>query len=199
MLEYLVIVGAIASILGTSKYIVETLQGRTKPNRVSWLLWSIAPLVASAAAFLDGVTWAALPVFMAGFCPLLVLIASFSNKKAFWKLGTFDYLCGFFSVLALVLWALTKQPGAAIVFAIISDAFAAIPTLQKTWAHPGTESHWAYFAGLFNAITGLLVIKSWVFPEYAFLAYLVIMNSLLLFSIFGKGIMMPRPAKGSGK
>ncbi|MFA5247548.1 MAG: hypothetical protein WC408_06710 [Candidatus Micrarchaeia archaeon] len=191
MLEYLVIVGALVNLLGASAYILETLKGNTKPNRITWLMWSTAPLIASFAAFSDGVTWAALPVFMAGFCPLLILISSFANKKAYWKLETFDYICGFFSLLALVLWALTNQPNVAIVFAIISDAFAAIPTLRKAWAHPQTESHWIYVTGIFNAITALLAVNGWAFSEFAFATYLVIINGLLLFSIFGKKILMP--------
>jgi hypothetical protein len=61
----------------------------------------------------------------------LIFLASFVNKKAYWKLEKFDYICGISSALALLLWWLTKEPAIAIVFAIISDAFAAIPTLIK--------------------------------------------------------------------
>ena len=199
MIEYLVVVGAVAYVLGNLKYAIDTLQGRTKPNRVSWLMWSIAPLIGSAAAFSAGATWAAVPVFIAGFCSLFILAATFVNKKAYWKLETFDYLCGLFSLLALVLWALTSQPVVAIIFAIISDAFAYIPTQRKAWIHPETESYWVYAASVFNALTGLLVVKTWAFSEYAFPAYLVIINCLLLFSVFGKEIITPKPARGNRK
>jgi hypothetical protein len=51
-----------------------------------------------------------LPVFMAGFSPLLIFIASFLIKKAHWKPSTFDYACGALSSLALILCYLTKDP-----------------------------------------------------------------------------------------
>src|SRR3989338_1323015 len=105
MIQYLVFVGAAINLVGSSFYIRSTLRGTTRPNRVTWLFWSLAPLIASFAAFSDGVRLAAVPVFMSGFMPLLVFVSSFVNPKAYWKLGLFDYFCGFFALLALVLWA----------------------------------------------------------------------------------------------
>jgi len=160
------------------------LQGKTKPNRVTWLLWSIAPLIASVAAFSTGVRWAALPVFMSGFGPLLILLASFINRNSYWKLEKFDYVCGIFSLLALVLWGITKQPIIAIIFSIVSDGFAASPTLIKAWKYPETESGFAFFAGIFNALTSFAAIKVWDFSSLAFPIYLVIANFLILASIY---------------
>ena len=148
MIQYIVIIGSIAQLFGVFLYIKETLKGNTKPNRITWLLWSIAPLIGVLAAIFDGVSpFAVLPVFMAGFGPLLVFIASFVNKNSYWKLEKFDYLCGLFSILALVLWYLTKLPVIVIIFAVISDLLAAIPTIMKSWLHPETESFYPYAGG----------------------------------------------------
>lgn len=186
MIQYLVIIGAIVSLYGIASYIKETIKGNTKPNRITWLMWSIAPLIAAVAAFSDGVRWATLPVFIAGFGPLLVFLASFINKKSYWKLEKFDYLCGLCSFLALALWWITKEPIIAIVFAIASDAFAAIPTLIKSWKYPETETIDAYIAGLFSALTSFAAIKMWNFAEVAFPVYLVIVSSLLVLSVSRK-------------
>ena len=188
MLQYLVFIGAAVQLLGIFSYIKETLRGNTKPNKVTWLMWSVAPLIATFAALADGVGWSVLPVFMAGFGPLLVFIASFVNKNSYWKLETFDYLCGFCSVLALVLWGITKEPVIAIVFAIASDGFAAIPTLVKSWKYPETETAAAYTTGLFSALTSFTAIKIWNFSSYAFPAYLVIAETLLILSIYHRKI-----------
>ena len=179
MLPYVVLAGAAISLTGSMFYLKDTLRGVTKPNRVSWLLWCVAPLLGAAASLSAGVTWAALPTFMAGFGPLLVLIASFATKKAYWKLEGIDYLCGFFSVLALVLWVVTKDPSIAIVFAIATDALASIPTITKSWRHPETESSYSYSPSIISALTAFTVITAWTFPEYAFPAYLVVINIIL--------------------
>lgn len=189
-LQYLVIIGAIVGLAGTFSYIKDTLRGNTKPNKVTWLLWSVAPLIATFAALSDGVRWSVLPVFMAGFGPLLVFISSFVNKNAYWKLEKFDYICGLFSVLALVLWGITKEPVIAIIFAIASDGFAAVPTLLKAWKYPETETANAYVAGLFNALTSFPAIKVWNFSSYAFPVYLIIANILLVIAVYRRKIFV---------
>ena len=186
MLEYLVFAAAFASILGAALYIRSMFRGNAKPNRVTWLMWSIAPFIATAAAASSGVTWAAIPVFMTGFAPFLIFTASFFTKKAYWKLTTFDYLCGALSAVALILWFVTMEPNLAISLAIASDALAAIPTLTKAWRTPETESVWPFITGLFNALTSFVVATLFTFSEVAFPAYLVIINILLVLALYRK-------------
>ena len=177
MLQYLVFVGAAVNLVfGALPYIKDTLKGKTKPNRVSWLMWSIAPLIGTIAAVINGVGWAVLPVFMAGFIPVLVFISSSFNKDSYWKLGKFDYLCGFFSAVALILWAVTKNPVVAIFFSIVGDFSAGVPTLIKSWKHPETETVAIYAAGIFTVLTGFAAVKTWNFSSVGFLIYLLIFN-----------------------
>ena len=173
---------------GILYYIINTLKGQTKPNRVTWLLWAVAPLIATAAALSDGVTWAVLPVFIAGFISLLVLAASFINKNAYWKLGRLDYICGLLSVLALVLWDITEEPNVAIALAIASDGIASFPTLIKSWKYPETETASTYFSGLISALTIFAAVKIWDFSSLAFPLYLVIMDSMLVLAVERKKI-----------
>lgn len=188
MLEYLVFVGMFVQFVGIFSYGREVLRGRAKPNRITWLMWSIAPLIATAAGLANGVGLAVIPVFMSGFCPLIIFIISFVNKNSYWKLETFDYWCGFFSILALVLWGITKQPVIAIVFAIVSDFFAAIPTLIKSWKYPETERVAPFSTGLFNALTSFGAVKMWGFSELAFPIYLVVIDVCLILTIIRKKI-----------
>lgn len=178
-LEHLVFVGAVVYLIGVFSCIKEVLSGKAKPNKVTWLLWSITPLIATVAAITDGVGWSVLPVFMAGFGPLLIFIASFANPNSYWKLNKFDYLCGFWSILAMIFWFITKEPVIAIIFSIISDGFASFPTLVKAWKHPETETTVVYLTSLFNTLTSFSAIKTWSFSSYAFPVYLVVVNSLL--------------------
>jgi hypothetical protein len=183
MFEYLVLIAASATLAAALAYIRFMFKGQTKPNRVTWLMWTIAPFTAAFAAFSSGATWAAVPVLMSGFSPFLILLASFLNKRAYWKLASFDYICGALSALALVLWYLTENPNIAIVFAIFSDTLAATPTLRKAWRNPQTESRWPFVVGVFSPMTSFLVASAWTFSEIAFPAYLVAINILLVFSV----------------
>ena len=186
MLEYLVIVAALVSLTAASVYIRSMFKGNTIPNRVTWLMWAIAPLIATVASISNGAGLAVLPVLMSGLCPLLIFIASFFTRKAYWKLSKLDYLCGILSAMAIVLWYLTKEPNLAIVLSIISDAFAALPTLRKAWINPETESIWPYLTGVFGPMTSFVVATVWSFSELAFPAYLVIINILLVVAVYNK-------------
>jgi hypothetical protein len=149
-------------------------------------MWSVAPLIATAAAVTNGVGWAVIPVFMSGLSPFLIFVASFLSKKAYWKPSTFDYICGIMSVLALLLWFLTHDPNLAITLAIVSDAFAAVPTVTKAWRNPKTESAWPFIIGTFTPLTSFLAATVWTFSELAFPVYLVMVNVVFVFSVSKK-------------
>jgi hypothetical protein len=186
MFEILVSIAALATLIAAVAYIRSMFKGQTKPNRVTWLMWTIAPFIAACAAFSSGTTWAAVPVFMSGLSPLLILLASIINKRAYWKLSAFDYVCGALSSLALVLWYITENPNVAIVFAIFSDALAAAPTLRKAWRNPESEFSWPFFVGVFSPMTSFFVIQTWTFSDIAFPAYLIFINILLAVSVSKK-------------
>jgi hypothetical protein len=179
-MEYIVFVGLAVSLYGTWFYVRDTLRSKTKPNRVTWALWAVAPLIGTVAAVSDGVTLAVLPVFTAGFVPLLVLAASFYNKNAYWKLTKFDFACAVPSVLALVVWSLTKNPNHAIMFAVLADGLATLPTLVKIWKYPHTETVRKFESSMFCGFTAFFAIEAWEFSAVAFPVYIVLSNLALI-------------------
>jgi hypothetical protein len=186
MLEYIVLIGAICSLFGALAYIRSMFRGQTNPNRATWFMWFVAPFIATAASVSSGFIWSVIPVFMSGVSPLLIFAASFFSKKAYWKHTSFDYVCGGISALALVLWYLTNNPNLAIVFAIISDALAAVPTIVKAWRHPKTESTWPFTIGMLSPLTSFIAASIWSFSELAFPAYLIAINAIILLAILKK-------------
>ena len=177
-----VIVGAIIAAAGSLSYLIDTLKGRVKPNRVSFLLWSLAPLIAFFAEVKQGVGIQALMTFIVGFLPLTIFIASFVNKKAVWNLTGFDLMCGALSIIGLVLWFITKSGNIAIIFSILADGLAAMPTIVKSFNFPETESAWPYFASTISAILTLLTVKVWNIANIAFPLYIVLIT-LVIFSL----------------
>lgn len=103
--ERFTILGSIIVFIGGLSYLIDTVRGKVKPNKVSFLLWSFAPLIAFAAQIKEGVGfYLSLITFMAGAEPFAIFIASFFNKKAAWKINKFDLACGTVSILGLILW-----------------------------------------------------------------------------------------------
>jgi len=185
--HWLVILSAGISIAGASAYVRDTLNGRTKPNRITWSMWALAPLIGTAAALsAHADMWATTRVFLAGFLPLIVFITSFVNPQSYWKLTVFDIACGVCSLLALAIWGFADSPRLAILLAATGDGFASLPTIRKAWKHPETETGLTF---IFSLIAVLLVLPSipvWNIENAAFQIYLLVVAIILIFAIYRK-------------
>lgn len=179
-----VILGSLFELIGCVSYARLTVKGRTQPNRITWLLWAVAPLIAVAGELSSGVGLTWLLTFAVGLGPLIVFGSSFVNRSAYWKLGTFDWLCGALSVAALVGWQVAGMPQLAIGLSIAADALAGIPTITKAYRHPESESGVAFIGGLIATAITLLTIHRWNFATYGFPGYLAIMGVVLLILVY---------------
>ena len=174
-----VIIGTLIGAVGSLAYFIDTVKGKVKPNRVSFLLWSIAPFIAFAAQIKQGVGLESLMTFSTGFLPLTVFIATFVNKKAEWKLTKFDLICGALSIIGLILWLITKVGNVAIFFSIVADGLAAVPTLVKAYKYPDTEIAWPWLATVFGVVLTLLTLNEWTFANSAFIVYIFIADTMI--------------------
>ncbi len=178
--ENFVFLGAAIFAFGSIGYFLDTLKGKVKPNRVTWFIWSLAPLIAFTAQLQQGVgIHQALLTFTVGFIPLIIFIASFINKKAYWKIGKLDIICGVLALVGLFLWYITGTGSVAIFFSIIADLLAALPTVIKSYKFPETENYFLYFSNAISAGITLLTIKVWNFETFGFSLYIFSLTSIL--------------------
>lgn len=192
--ESFALVGALIGSLGGFYYLFETLVGKAQPNRITWLLWGIFPMVifvAQRAQGVAGVSWAS---FAAGLTPLLVVTASFFNRKAYWKSEPRDYVLMAAAILGLLLWALTDKPNLALLFSLLADVLASVPTLLKSYRHPHSESWVAYAVSAVGFGISLLSVQTHNVENTAFVAYLFILNGTL--ALLASRSRTPRQATG---
>lgn len=175
--ENFVLLGAFISLLGGASYIKDTIQGKIQPNRMTWGLWALAVLIAFSAEITQGVGILSLATFIVGFVPLLVFLASFVNKKAYWKISKFDLGCGALSLLGLILWQITKVGNLAIIFSIFADLTAGVPTLVKSYKYPETENWVEFITAAINMMIALLTIRVWTFAHFGFPLYILFFDS----------------------
>ena len=187
--ENIIFVGVLINLVGLFWYIRDIIKGGTKPNLVSWFFWSLAPFIGVFFQLKAGAGISILPIFMAGFTSLVVIIVSVLKKNGYWKINSFDVVCGIISLFALILYVFTHNLSISILFAIISDGLAYIPTIRKSWNFPETETGLMYTTGIVSNIIGLLTIKMWTFPIYSFGVYIILFNAIVVFSIYRKKIL----------
>lgn len=186
IIENFIWLALLIALIGGYKYIRDTLKGDTKPNRVTFFLWGAAPLISFIAQKSGGggkqITYTLIISIMA----FAIFLASFVNPNAYWKVSKFDIACGLVSLFALILLIVTGDAILALIFSILGDFFAALPTLIKSYKFPATETVLAYALDIISSIIILLTITDWHFTNYCFALYILFMNSvftgLLLFS-----------------
>ncbi|HTZ08644.1 MAG TPA: hypothetical protein VMB72_06220 [Acidimicrobiales bacterium] len=181
-----VYLGAAIGLAGQAGYVVATLQGRTQPNRVTWLLWALAPLLAFGVEVQEGVGLRSLTTFVFGFGPLAVFLASFANRASVWRLGRLDYVCGALSLGGTAWWLATRQGTVAIGAAVGADALAAVPTLVKSWWRPETEHPSVYVGSFLNGFVTLLTVTTVSAAELTFPLYIVVITAVEVVLVAGR-------------
>lgn len=188
--HWLVLLSIGVSSIGGIAYLRDMFSGTSKPNLVSWGLWSVAPLIATGAALSAGADiWGTARVFISGFVPLCIFTFGLFVRQSYWKLTWFDVLCGVLSVVALGAWLIANEPVLAILLAIVADLLACVPTLTKAWKNPETETAFTFSMGLLSSLITIPAIPIWTIENIAFQAYLILIN-LVLFTIVARGKLL---------
>lgn len=160
-----------------------TMGGTIRPDRVSLALWSLPPLLSFTIAIMNGSSWSALPLLFAGIGPLFIFFLTCISRHKPWKVRAIDYISAPFSIAAILLWIVTDNPMLAVVFAIIADATAALPTIIKAWKAPYTESIMFYVLGGVGNAIGLATLQVWSFETAAFGIYLTLLGLTMMIAI----------------
>ena len=181
-----VFLAVVISVAGVSIYARDTVRGLTEPNRVTWLLWTIAPFLAFVSEVRQGVGMTSLMTLTYALCPLVILVASFVNRRSTWQLGPFDIGCGIASCGGLLLWVVTANDTVALVSFIVADLLAGLPTVLKSWRDPSSESPSAFLGGTLSTLLTLATVTTWTSAEVAFPLFVLAYNLFMLTLIAGR-------------
>ncbi len=174
--QYFVFIAIFTSLFAGSFYIRDIIKGTTRPNLVSWFIWFLAPMIAAFVSLSKGAGISVVPIFMAGFTPLLVILFALKSKNSYWKFTLLDYICLVLSLLAIIVWVFLEEGSLATIFAISADLIAFVPTFVKSWKNPNTETVWPYCSGAFSAVLSVLTLTALSFDTFGFAFYLFLGN-----------------------
>lgn len=178
-----VFLGAAIGLTGSFLYARNTFRGDNQPNRMTFLLWALAPILAFVVQIRIGVGLVSVMTLSIGLGPLIVLGATYTGARASWQLGWFDYTCGALSLLGLAAWVFLQQGVVAVLLFVAADGLAALPTVAKAWRAPQSESVSFYSAAFINASIALGTIDEFNVAAAAFPVYAFTLTALLMFLI----------------
>lgn len=177
---FLGLLAGIISLGGFIPYIMGILKKKVVPHRVTWTIWTFIGTMLlidyiSASGGINASIW--VPIgYVVG--PAIIMFLSFHFGE-----GGYSYLdigSGILSLISIVLWIITGTPLVALITNIVADAFAAVPTVFKTYHRPETESLPAWGLFLIGNFLNLFVLPKITFGTAIYPFYLFVI-SLLIF------------------
>jgi len=173
-----IVFSLIIRLFSGGKYAVGVLRGIARPNPITWFLWGLTSLIAFCAQLGDLQAQSFVTLAL-GVTPIAISVVAIAKNGLRAHCTRFTLSCGLCALIGIALWQITDNPVMAIVFAIIADIMASLPTLKKSYGDPASEYAFPYLLSVFSMVITLLTIRSWVFIIYAFPLYMLCINGML--------------------
>ncbi len=160
---YFLAVAIVLRLVGEAQYFVAVVRGRARPNPVSWFCWSLVPLVAFAAQTSNGVRPTEWMTLVLAIGPMGIVTAAMIRGGLRSRVTRFDLACGGLALAGLGAWQLTSQPTTVLMFSILADLVAAVPTFRNAYCRPYDECAPPYLLSTAAMAVTLLTVNGWGF------------------------------------
>ncbi len=167
-------------------YIVAILRGKTRPHRGSWFIWTLLGLVvvlSYGSAGAEATLWVPLAMFVGMLC---ISVLSLKYGVGGWE-DSLDRYCLIGALIGLLCLLIFTSPLIALSVAIITDVFAAVPTVRKSIYDPESEDVLAWSLAFLANVLNLIAIEEWTigiagYPVYASIVFGAICFPLLRYA-----------------
>ena len=182
--EFFGITAGVLELAAASIYVVSILSGKTKPNRVTWWILALVSGMITVSYFASGARetiW--LPAaYTLAFTIFGVLSLFYGEGPA--TLSSLDRFSLIAALLSAVVWWLVRSPVPALFMNICTEFIGLIPTINKSYRRPWTESRASWIIATVASLLNVFAITQWTYtiaayPLYIFSTNLVIVAFLL--------------------
>ncbi|OGT55391.1 MAG: hypothetical protein A3F14_01780 [Gammaproteobacteria bacterium RIFCSPHIGHO2_12_FULL_43_28] len=182
--EMLGITAGVLALVGYIPYIISILRGKTRPNRATWLIWTVIGGLLAFSYIAEGdfhTIWLPLGYFLG---PFITVLLSIRYGYAIWtRLDTF---CIIAAAVSIIPWLLSHDAIMTLLINVAIDSTGAIPTLVKTFKEPDTEDFTAWTIFFIANTIEVIAVSNWnlaiVYPLYLFL----LAGTMVAFILRGK-------------
>ena len=181
------VIGILAGIFATSSYffyIRAILQGKTKPHRITWILWSALSLIILSSYYYSGARdtiWVPIGETLG---PIIVAILAFKMGTGGWS--RLDKFCVTGVLLTVTVWWIFNSPLLALIASLCIDFFAAIPTIYKTFKDPNSEDTTAWICTATASVLNIFAIENFSFSIAVYPIYMITMNIVIVLLVSNK-------------
>jgi hypothetical protein len=179
-------------------YIVSTIQGKSKPHRVTWWILSGVGFLLTANQFFAGggsTIWLTLFAAIGQFI-LAILSIRFGEGK--WSHLDRISIAG--ALLSIIIWQKFNSPLLALCLSITTDFLGCLPTIHKARRAPETENFTSWTLYFIASSLNLLAIESWTLAQVILPGYMFLANGAIFGFLFRSRLLqVPIIAKTYGE
>ncbi len=186
------IIGGVLALLAIAPYIKDILHGTTRPNIISYGLWALLLAISAWAQISAGTSWS-VALLIGDFIGTSAIVVLCLMGYGYSKYGWVEWTCLSLAIIAIVSWQVTNEPLLAIIFAVVADAMAAIPTIIKAYRDPWSELPITWIIIAVAALLGIFSTTIFNTVNLLFPAYLLLVNGLTGVVAFLGRRLTPRP------
>jgi hypothetical protein len=171
----------IVLLLANIPYIISIRRGDTRPNLVTWGVWTTIGLILLGSYQAIGAThtrWLLIAQVVSQFA---ITVLAFKYSRGKWQ--RIDGICLAGAGVSLVLWWFSGNPLVALLINTAMDLLGAIPTINKIYRDPTSEDLGFWMISFLAAVLNLLAIENFslsftVFPGYLLILHIVVLTLL---------------------
>ncbi len=177
MLNYRIVLGVIATLVGLSSYIPyfrDIFRKRTKPHIFSWLAWGVLGGVAFAAQVVKGAGPGAWVTAITTIACLAIAALAFTHGEK--NITKTDWACFIAALLGIALWFVLKDPLGAVIVVTIANTLAFIPTYRKSYSKPSQETLSSYGLSALKWAIGVSALQAFTLTTLLYPVVLTFTN-----------------------
>jgi len=181
MLQLLGLLSGFISVICYLPYIRDIVAKKTKPEKASWLIWSVLGSIAFFSQLAKGATDS---LWMPGVQTFgVAVIFLLSLKYGVGGLTKRDLVALLLAFFGLILWYFTAEAAFALYLVILIDAAGASLTVIKSYESPGSETMSTWFLSGLSGFIAILAVGSWDIILLSYPVYIWLINWLVVLAM----------------
>jgi hypothetical protein len=170
-------IAGVLSIGGFIPYWRAIWQGKTRPNRATWWIWTIVGVIIALsyrASGADSTMWVPITYVIGPFGTALLSIKF--GEDSWTKL---DLICLLGVGIGLILWIVYRSPYLTLGINIGIDFLGALPTIRKSFREPYSEDLFSWLLFWLANTINLLAIDRWELQIAVYPLYMVLVTTAI--------------------
>lgn len=174
MKEFFAVLSALLIVAAAPPYIVDTLRHKTKPERITWLIFSVLGIIAFISQLSLGASWSLL--FSGLDTSASIMVFCLSIKFGVGGYTKLDVAALSIASLGAIIAIVVKQPIISLLGVIIADLSGMALTVRKVLSNPESETAISWLLVGTASLCGILIVGRFSFGLLLYPVYLLAAN-----------------------